>query len=315
MSSEATSSPVSASTLAYLMRWPVLRLIWLKLTFSVSDVAGYRATGQVTSERRKKPFQLARGAMGYSENATDDRPRIPPGHPVSSEPGGESPNGVNRGGAGWLQNGSRSGAGKARFTHRAMDGIGWFRNFAHAGNLSVGGVFLLQKRALSLARRRPGACISSPCPRDFERACRSTAPCRWHRAIEWRRRRCSAGEPPRPEQHQCRAPDGMTAQDDTRVSCQFDVAFRNHKKRPGSRGAAGQSGRKRPTWAPDGDATNNGRQMLTLSDRVEGPAARRRISMHRKPTHPDAQGIADDGRDENGEHQRPAAKVAIEVHR
>src|SRR5882724_7962967 len=70
MSSEATSSPVSASTLAYLMRWPVLRLIWLKLTFSVSDVAGYKATGQVTSERRKKPFQLARGAMAYSENAT-----------------------------------------------------------------------------------------------------------------------------------------------------------------------------------------------------------------------------------------------------
>src|SRR5229473_1758557 len=64
MSSAATSSPVSASTLAYLMRWPVLRLIWLKETFSVSDVAGYRATGQVTSERRKKPFQLARGAMG-----------------------------------------------------------------------------------------------------------------------------------------------------------------------------------------------------------------------------------------------------------
>src|SRR6266436_9586625 len=67
MSSLATSSPVSASTLAYLMRWPVLRLIWLKETFSLSDVAGYRATGQVTSERRRKPFQLARGAMGYSE--------------------------------------------------------------------------------------------------------------------------------------------------------------------------------------------------------------------------------------------------------
>src|SRR5580692_11456152 len=71
MSSAATSSPVSASTLAYLMRWPVLRLIWLKLTFSVSDVAGYSATGQVTSERRKKPFQLARGAMGYSGNTTN----------------------------------------------------------------------------------------------------------------------------------------------------------------------------------------------------------------------------------------------------
>src|SRR5579871_5943227 len=72
MSSDATSSPVSASTLAYLMRWPVLRLIWLKLTFSVSDVAGKSATGQVTSERRRKPFQLARGAMRYSSNATDE---------------------------------------------------------------------------------------------------------------------------------------------------------------------------------------------------------------------------------------------------
>src|ERR1700687_1902020 len=98
MSSEATSSPVSASTLAYLMRWPVLRLTWLKLTFSVSDVAGYRATGQVTSERHKKPFQLARGAMGYSENATDEGPRIPLENRVSSNRGGESLNGVNRGG-------------------------------------------------------------------------------------------------------------------------------------------------------------------------------------------------------------------------
>src|SRR3978361_1314890 len=75
MSSDEPSSPVSASTLAYLMRWPVFRLIWLKLTFSVSEVAGYRATGQVTRERRKKPFQLARGAMRYSENATDERQR------------------------------------------------------------------------------------------------------------------------------------------------------------------------------------------------------------------------------------------------
>ncbi|GAB9166911.1 hypothetical protein BDS110ZK25_75820 [Bradyrhizobium diazoefficiens] len=31
--------------------------------FSLSEVAGYSATGQVTSERRRKPFQLARGAM------------------------------------------------------------------------------------------------------------------------------------------------------------------------------------------------------------------------------------------------------------
>src|SRR5580698_1057020 len=63
MSSLATSSPVSASTLAYLMRCPVFRLSWLNETFSDSEVAGYSATGQVTSERRRKPFQLARGAM------------------------------------------------------------------------------------------------------------------------------------------------------------------------------------------------------------------------------------------------------------
>src|ERR1700719_2133231 len=63
MSSLSTSSPVSASTLAYLMRWPVFRFSWLNETFSDSEVAGYSATGQVTSERRRKPFQLARGAM------------------------------------------------------------------------------------------------------------------------------------------------------------------------------------------------------------------------------------------------------------
>src|SRR5664279_6358227 len=63
MSSLDTSSPVSASTLAYLMRWPVFLLIWLKETFSVSDVAGNRAIGQVTSDSRKKPFQFARGAI------------------------------------------------------------------------------------------------------------------------------------------------------------------------------------------------------------------------------------------------------------
>src|SRR6185312_4551111 len=102
ISSAATSSPVSASTLAYLMRWPVLRLIWLKLTFSVSDVAGYRATGQVTSERRKKPFQLARGAMGILRNATDDPVTISPGNPDLNGWSRESPNGVNRGRAGSL---------------------------------------------------------------------------------------------------------------------------------------------------------------------------------------------------------------------
>src|ERR1700709_995843 len=72
MSSLATSSPVSASTLAYLMRWAVFRLSWLNETFSDSDVAGYSATGQVTSERRRKPFQFARGAMVRNSN-TDAR--------------------------------------------------------------------------------------------------------------------------------------------------------------------------------------------------------------------------------------------------
>jgi hypothetical protein len=55
--------PVDELGATYLMRWPVLRLSWLKEIFSDSEVAGYSATGQVTSERRKKPFQFARGAM------------------------------------------------------------------------------------------------------------------------------------------------------------------------------------------------------------------------------------------------------------
>ena len=42
---------------------PVFLLIWLKLIFSDSDVAGNRAIGHVTRESRRKPFQLARGAM------------------------------------------------------------------------------------------------------------------------------------------------------------------------------------------------------------------------------------------------------------
>src|ERR1700750_2440919 len=63
MSSLATSSPVSASTLRYRIRGPVFLLIWLKLMFSHSEVAGNRAIGQVTRESRRKPFQLARGAI------------------------------------------------------------------------------------------------------------------------------------------------------------------------------------------------------------------------------------------------------------
>src|ERR1700737_477033 len=66
MSSLATSSPVSAATFRYLMRGPVCRLSWLNEIFSLSEVAGYSATGQVTRDRRRKPFQLARGAI-YAE--------------------------------------------------------------------------------------------------------------------------------------------------------------------------------------------------------------------------------------------------------
>src|SRR5690242_7935677 len=62
MSSEVTSSPVLASTFLYRMRLPVLRLSWLKLTLAVSEVAGNSSIGQLTSDRRRLPFQEARGA-------------------------------------------------------------------------------------------------------------------------------------------------------------------------------------------------------------------------------------------------------------
>jgi hypothetical protein len=39
------------------MRLPVSALIWLKLTFSRSLVAGKSWIGHETSERRRKPFQ------------------------------------------------------------------------------------------------------------------------------------------------------------------------------------------------------------------------------------------------------------------
>src|ERR1700754_1015932 len=95
MSSLATSSPVSASTLEYLMRWPVFLLIWLNDTFSVSEVAGYSATGQVTSDNRRKPFQLARGAMANSENATGQGFRITPPCLTTSNRQADSADGVN----------------------------------------------------------------------------------------------------------------------------------------------------------------------------------------------------------------------------
>src|SRR6202035_1523334 len=86
MSSLATSSPVSASTLAYLMRWPVFRFSWLNDIFSLSEVAGYSATGQVTSERRKKPFQFARGAMGTQTPFWTSSTQDESGSPVPTDP-------------------------------------------------------------------------------------------------------------------------------------------------------------------------------------------------------------------------------------
>jgi len=35
------------------MRWPVFLLIWLKLIFSESEVAGYKASGEVTAKGAK----------------------------------------------------------------------------------------------------------------------------------------------------------------------------------------------------------------------------------------------------------------------
>jgi hypothetical protein len=35
-------------------------------------ISGYRATGQVTSETRRKPFQLTRGAMDATSNYATD---------------------------------------------------------------------------------------------------------------------------------------------------------------------------------------------------------------------------------------------------
>jgi hypothetical protein len=50
VSDESTSSSVSASIFRYLIRLPVFLLIWLKLIFSRSLLAGNNATGQETSE-------------------------------------------------------------------------------------------------------------------------------------------------------------------------------------------------------------------------------------------------------------------------
>jgi hypothetical protein len=57
--------------LGILMRWPVIRLIWLKLIFSESEVAGYNATGQVTRERRKSPSSWRGGQFKILQNVRE----------------------------------------------------------------------------------------------------------------------------------------------------------------------------------------------------------------------------------------------------
>src|SRR5260370_4961242 len=58
-----TCSPVPASTVCMRMRLLVLGLIMLKRMVSASEVAGHRATGQVTSDRRRCPSHDGRAAM------------------------------------------------------------------------------------------------------------------------------------------------------------------------------------------------------------------------------------------------------------
>src|SRR5216684_2989300 len=74
MSSLETSSPVSASTLAYLMRWPVFRLIWLKLIFSESEVAGYKSDRAGNEGKAQKALPV--GAGGHSNTPKRNRTRI-----------------------------------------------------------------------------------------------------------------------------------------------------------------------------------------------------------------------------------------------
>ena len=67
----------------------------------------------------------------------------------------------------------------------------------------------------------------------------------------------------------------------------------------------GPGRRRDKQWSPNAHPLRSGR----------GPSSASPNSMRRKPPHPDAEGIADDGGDENGEHQRPAAKIVTKVNR
>jgi hypothetical protein len=65
-----------ASTLAYLMRRPVLRLSWSNETLSDSEVAEIERDGIGDERKAQKPFQFARGAMDAilrNEGGSDSR--------------------------------------------------------------------------------------------------------------------------------------------------------------------------------------------------------------------------------------------------
>jgi hypothetical protein len=61
MSSRGTISPVAESTFCCFSRFPVFRLMRLKLTFSLSDEAGYWAIGPKTSESEGSPSNSRAG--------------------------------------------------------------------------------------------------------------------------------------------------------------------------------------------------------------------------------------------------------------
>jgi hypothetical protein len=112
------------------MRCPVFLLIWLKVTFSVSEVAGNKATGHVTRDSFKKPFQLARGVIvstPFTLTATQSvkRPQVPVRQPQSAFRTGISDRIQNvahgRGGLLWRQSAQRL---LASDPERLLSGVG-----------------------------------------------------------------------------------------------------------------------------------------------------------------------------------------------
>src|SRR6267142_4941730 len=103
--------------------------------------------------------------------------------------------------------GSKEGAGRGKGPLHRLIGRNWVvaRFSALLGKYtSTAGAIRPISRCFRRLGRQRRPCVSSPCPQGFEPARRSTAPCRWRRAIERRLPPCSADEPPRRERHRCR---------------------------------------------------------------------------------------------------------------